>query len=163
SGRASWAGRRSSRVSTGRSGGGRRKSRPAAAPAPMEWRGWGRGGRGPGGRGCKVAPATPPRGAPAGDPPPRRGGRRPPPPPGRRVGEREKKVPTADVLEALHRATGIPIVADFYTRLYKPEAVAVRNRPLFEALNELSDRMRLRWSKEGPWLQFRSTSYYDDR
>ena len=23
--------------------------------------------------------------------------------------------------------------------------------------------MRLRWNKDGSWLQFRSTSYYDDR
>jgi hypothetical protein len=75
----------------------------------------------------------------------------------------EKKVSTADVLEALHRATGMPIVADFYTRLYKPEAMAVRNARLFEALNQLADGMRLRWNKEAGWLQFRSTSYYDDR
>ena len=39
----------------------------------------------------------------------------------------------------------------------------MRNQPLFEALNQLSDTMRLRWHKDGPWLQFRSTSFYDDR
>jgi hypothetical protein len=72
-------------------------------------------------------------------------------------------VTSADVLEALHRATGRPIVADYYTRLYSPSAVSLRNQPLFEALNELADRMRLRWSKDGEWLRFRSTSYYDDR
>src|SRR5262249_5593594 len=33
----------------------------------------------------------------------------------------EPKVTTANVLEALHRATGLPIVADFYTRLYDPK------------------------------------------
>jgi hypothetical protein len=74
-----------------------------------------------------------------------------------------EKVTTADVLEALHRATGMPIVADSYTRLYKRGDVAARNQPLFEALNQLADAMRLRWDKEGPWLRFRSTSYYDDR
>jgi hypothetical protein len=66
-------------------------------------------------------------------------------------------------------------VADYYTRLYRPEAVAARNDPLFEALNRFSDTMRLRWRKEAggrdagyapggaTWLQFRSASYYHDR
>jgi RNA polymerase sigma-70 factor (ECF subfamily) len=75
----------------------------------------------------------------------------------------EPKVTSADVLEAVHRATGLPIAADYYTRLYPAEAVSVRNQPLFEALNQLSDTMHLRWHKDGPWLQFRSTSFYDDR
>jgi hypothetical protein len=75
----------------------------------------------------------------------------------------EQKFTTADVLEALHRATGLPIVADFYTRLYQPEDVSAENQPLFDALNQLADTMGLRWNKEGGWLQFRSTSFYDDR
>jgi hypothetical protein len=75
----------------------------------------------------------------------------------------EPKVTIADSLEALHQATGLPIVADFYTRLFKPAAVSVRNQPLFDALNTLTEAMRLRWNKEGGWLQCRSTSYYHDR
>jgi RNA polymerase sigma-70 factor (ECF subfamily) len=80
----------------------------------------------------------------------------------------DKKVTSADVLEALHRATGVPIVADYYTRLYDPKAASLRDQPLFEALNQLADRMRLRWNREatdsgGVWLQFRSTSFYYDR
>jgi hypothetical protein len=79
-----------------------------------------------------------------------------------------KKVTSADILEALHRATGLPIVADYYTRLYDPGAVSLRNQPLFEALNQLADKMRLRWNREatggpGGWLQFRSTTFYYDR
>jgi RNA polymerase sigma-70 factor (ECF subfamily) len=77
--------------------------------------------------------------------------------------EAEPKVTSADVLEALHRATGFPIVADFYTRLYRLGAVSVRNQPLLEVLNQLGDTMRLRWNKEGEWLQSRSASYYHDR
>jgi hypothetical protein len=85
------------------------------------------------------------------------------------------RVTTADVLEALHRATGMPIVADFYTHLYPPAAVSVSSQSLFEALNRLSDAMHLRWKKDAPgtapstaggggaWLQFRSVSYYDNR
>jgi len=67
------------------------------------------------------------------------------------------------VLEALHRASGKPIVADYYTRLYPVETVSVRDRPLFETLNQLADAMRLRWNKEGGWLQLRSASFYNDR
>jgi hypothetical protein len=59
-----------------------------------------------------------------------------------------KRLTSADVLEALHAATGMPIVADFYTRLYEPGAVSVRNEPLFAALNHLADAMRLRWRKD---------------
>jgi RNA polymerase sigma factor (sigma-70 family) len=75
----------------------------------------------------------------------------------------EHKVTIADVLEALHQATGLPVVADYYTRLYKPPAVSVRDLPLFETLNLIADTMRMRWRKEEDWLQFRSASYYDDR
>jgi hypothetical protein len=73
------------------------------------------------------------------------------------------KVTTADVLEALHHSTGMPIVADYYTRLYRPEEVSVSQGTLFDALNRLGDAMRLRWDREGSWLQFRSTTFYDDR
>jgi hypothetical protein len=74
-------------------------------------------------------------------------------------------VTSADVLEALHRATGRPIVADYYTRLFKPADVSVRNMPLFDALNHLADAMHLRWTRDGggSWLQLRSTSFFNDR
>jgi hypothetical protein len=85
-------------------------------------------------------------------------------------------VTIADVLEALHQTTSLPVVADYYTRLYKPPAVSVRDLPLLETLNRLADTMRMRWRKEEGtaaestrdagtrfWLQFRSSSYYDDR
>jgi hypothetical protein len=77
----------------------------------------------------------------------------------------ERRVTTADVLEALHRETKLPIVADYYTRLYKPGLVSTRNQPLFDALSQLADSMHLRWSKEkaSPWLRFRSTSFFNDR
>jgi hypothetical protein len=75
----------------------------------------------------------------------------------------EKKVTSADVLEALHQATGLPIVADAYTHLYRQGVVSVRSQALFAALNYLGDAMRLRWKKEGDWLQFRSMSFYEDR
>jgi RNA polymerase sigma-70 factor (ECF subfamily) len=73
------------------------------------------------------------------------------------------RVTTADVLEAIHRATGRPIVADFYTRLHPLPEATVQNSPLFDAVNRLADRMHLRWQKEGEWLRFRSASYFHDR
>jgi RNA polymerase sigma-70 factor (ECF subfamily) len=79
------------------------------------------------------------------------------------------KVMTADVLEAFHRANGMPIISDFYTRLHEPESVAVKDQPLFEALNQSCDTMRVRWNKEtgardaDTWLQFRSMTFYHDR
>jgi hypothetical protein len=76
----------------------------------------------------------------------------------------EAKLTSADFLEALHQATGLPIVADYFTRLYPPEAVAIRDRPLAEALDHIAKVMRLRWNlAEGSWLQFRSVNFYDDR
>jgi hypothetical protein len=76
----------------------------------------------------------------------------------------EPKVTPADLLEAFHRATGLPVVGDYYTRLYPPADVSVANVPLYQALNQLADAMRLRWTlADGHWLQFRSASYYDDR
>jgi hypothetical protein len=86
------------------------------------------------------------------------------------------------VLEALHHVTGLPIVADYYTRLYPLDQVTVQNQTLFDALNRLADALRLRWNRDGgppeetpsasrragsagtrSWLQFRSVSYYHDR
>jgi hypothetical protein len=80
-----------------------------------------------------------------------------------------ERVTSAEVLEAVHQATGMPIVADFYTRLYPAEAVSPRDQPLFAALNQIADAMGLRWHKGaatrevGGWLQFRSTRFHHDR
>src|SRR5262249_20242099 len=74
----------------------------------------------------------------------------------------EPRVTTGDVLEALHRATGLPIVSDYYTRLYKPAEVSARGQVLREVLDRLADTMRLRWKRDGEWLQFRTATYYDD-
>jgi hypothetical protein len=75
----------------------------------------------------------------------------------------DRKVTSADVLEAIHQATGRPVIGDSFTRLYKPEMAAVRDQSLFDALNQVADAMHLRWAKDNAWLQFRSSSYYNDR
>jgi hypothetical protein len=73
------------------------------------------------------------------------------------------KLTSADILEAIHRATGLPIVADYYTRLYPASSVTVQDASLFDGLNRLADDMRLVWRKDGDWLQFRSAAYFHDR
>jgi hypothetical protein len=69
----------------------------------------------------------------------------------------------SDVVEALHQATGLPMVADYYTHLHPPEELSVSDEPLFDAINRLADAINLRWTKDGEWLQFRSTRFFHDR
>ncbi len=73
------------------------------------------------------------------------------------------KVTTADVLEAIHKATGRDVIGDYFTRLYAPEAVSAQNLRLFDALNQVADTLRLRWGKENEWLRFRSAGFFNDR
>jgi hypothetical protein len=77
----------------------------------------------------------------------------------------EPRVASGDVLEALHRDTGLNLVADSYTRLYPPDTVSDGDQVLFDALNRLARTMGLRWDRdrETGWLQFRSLTFYDDR
>jgi RNA polymerase sigma-70 factor (ECF subfamily) len=83
-------------------------------------------------------------------------------PPTGLIGER---VTSADLLEALHLASGQPIVSDYYTQLYDPGDLSLGNQTLFDALNQLADALALRWDRdtEGGWLRFRSASFYTDR
>ena len=74
-----------------------------------------------------------------------------------------KKCTTADVLEAIFKATGKDVIGDFYTRLYAPPKVTETNATLFDALNRLGDTMHDRWTRDGDWLTFRSTSWFYDR
>jgi hypothetical protein len=73
------------------------------------------------------------------------------------------RVTTADVEEALHKATGLDIVADYYTRLFPPGAFVAKEVTCFDALCHLGDRMHTLWSKADSLLQFRSTSFFNDR
>jgi hypothetical protein len=72
-------------------------------------------------------------------------------------------------LEAVHKATGLDVIGDSYARLHPAASVTVEKTPLFDALNRVSDTLRLRWNKETDapaktsWLTFRSTSFFNDR
>jgi hypothetical protein len=60
-------------------------------------------------------------------------------------GVRQVKVTSADLLEALHQASGLPIIADYYTRLVAVDIVAFTQRPLRDLLDHVATTMRLRW------------------
>jgi hypothetical protein len=70
---------------------------------------------------------------------------------------------SADVWEAVHRATGLPVVADFYTRLYPMSKVTPPRQSLFESLCAVGDSLGVRWRKDDDFLLCRSTSYFWDR
>jgi hypothetical protein len=70
---------------------------------------------------------------------------------------------SGDVWEAVHRETGLPIVADFYTRMHRLDKVKMDHKPLFEALCTVGDALGVRWKKEGDFLLCRSTSYFWDK
>ena len=72
-------------------------------------------------------------------------------------------VTSADVWEEVHRATGLPIVADYYTHLHPVTSVTVEKAVLYDALCKVSDEMGLRWKKDGNFLLARSTSYFWDK
>ena len=60
-------------------------------------------------------------------------------------------------------ASGQDIISDHYTRLYDAGALSTRDLPLFDTLNRLSDRMRMRWKQDSGWLAFRGAAYCYDR
>jgi hypothetical protein len=70
---------------------------------------------------------------------------------------------SADAWEAIHQATGLPIVADFYTHLFPLGKLSVDQRSLFEALCTVGDALGTKWRKDGDFLLCRSTSYFWDK
>lgn len=69
----------------------------------------------------------------------------------------------ADVLEAIHKATGVDVIGDHFTRLYPGSFLQPRGGSLFDTLCKLCDKMRVHWDHKEGWLHFRSTSYFVDR
>lgn len=70
---------------------------------------------------------------------------------------------SGDAWEAVHRATGLPIVADAYTRLFTRDDVSVKEATAFAALVRVGDALGQRWRREGDFLLARSTSWFWDR
>ena len=72
-------------------------------------------------------------------------------------------VTAADAWEAVHQATGLPILADSYLRVYEAGRLTAEKKPLFEGLSQVGDEMGVRWRKDGEFLLARSTSYFWDK
>src|SRR5207244_4249572 len=56
-----------------------------------------------------------------------------------------------------------PVVADYYTRMYRLDAVTVEHKPLFGALCAIGDALGVRWKKDGDFLTGRSLTYHWDK
>ena len=82
-----------------------------------------------------------------------------------RTGEKDQEplVTTADLLEAIHKATGKDLLGDSFTRLLPAPYVTAKSLPLFDALNTVCNPFHLQWSQERGWFQLRSMSFYSDR
>ncbi|MBB6049975.1 hypothetical protein [Armatimonas rosea] len=67
---------------------------------------------------------------------------------------------SADVLEAIHKATGKDVIGDYFTRLvpYRTEKAS-----LFDVLAHACDPLHLRWDEQDGWLTFRSTDFFNMR
>jgi hypothetical protein len=79
------------------------------------------------------------------------------------MGRDKPHVTTADAWEAVHRATGTPIVADAYSRVFRAERLKIERQPVFDALCRLGDELGVRWRMDGGFLLCRSTSYFWDK
>ncbi len=69
----------------------------------------------------------------------------------------------ADVLEAIHLATGADVIGDSFARFFAPPDLSVSGQNLFESLCSVGDHMRMRWSRADGWLTFRTTTYFFER
>ncbi len=69
---------------------------------------------------------------------------------------------SAEVWEAVHDQTGLPVIADAYSRL-RPAAAVARSGSLFDVLCEVSGVLGTRWRQDGGVLLCRSTSFFWDK
>lgn len=78
--------------------------------------------------------------------------------------DEDDRITTADLLEAIHKATGRDVIGDYYTKLFDRKTVLPTGEaPLFNSLCRSCDAARLRWGAEDEWLTFRSVSFFNDR
>lgn len=76
------------------------------------------------------------------------------------TGPEPPHVVSADVWEAVHRATGLSIIADSFSRWYPAPEFKVQGASLFDALCQSGDRLGVRWKLDGDFILGRSTSYF---
>ncbi len=70
---------------------------------------------------------------------------------------------TWDVWEALHKETGVPIIADAYSHYFPMAAVTMDKVTLFDALYKAADAMDVWWKKDGSFIECRSTTFVWDK
>jgi hypothetical protein len=68
-----------------------------------------------------------------------------------------------DVCEAVHRATGLEVIADSFIRDRLDAAKVVGRHPLVQILDTIAGGLQYDWKKEGNLLRFRSRTYAQDR
>src|SRR5207302_9585307 len=73
------------------------------------------------------------------------------------------RLTTGEFWEAVHRTTGMSIVADYYTRIDPVGSATAENVPLFDALCRAGDALGVRWSRDGTFLVGRSSAYFWDK
>jgi hypothetical protein len=72
-------------------------------------------------------------------------------------------VDSADYLEEVHKKTGLNVIADYYTRVYPKNTLAVKGESLLSALNEGADALKSEWQADDTFLRFRRFNYYSER
>jgi hypothetical protein len=66
------------------------------------------------------------------------------------------QVTGSDLCEAVHRASGLPLITEGTPRLVRVETAAFTARPLGELLRQVAEAMGMQWRfSDGEWLQFR--------
>ncbi len=76
-----------------------------------------------------------------------------------REGEEPPHVTSSEVWEAIHDTTGMPVVADAYSRLFDARKLKARKVSQFDALCRLGDEMGVRWQQDGAFLMGRTVTY----
>lgn len=72
-------------------------------------------------------------------------------------------VNSADVWEAVHEKTGLPIVADYYTHLYPASDFTTDKQHVFDALCRAADLLGVHWKKDNGILLCRSAGFFWDK
>jgi hypothetical protein len=70
---------------------------------------------------------------------------------------------SGDIAEALHRATGLEIVADSFVRARLERSRLTGRHSVVQILDTLAHELDYSWQKEGAVLRLRSRYYYRDR
>jgi len=74
-----------------------------------------------------------------------------------------KQATVADVAEAIHRSSGLEVVADSFVSARLDPALLRGRRPLAEVLQKVAEELDYTWEKRGKLLLLRDRRFYRDR